>query len=56
MRYESKRYSTAAVSGLIIATLLVLGGILVRSTTAPERGGSVVADTIVAAPLRGSLR
>jgi hypothetical protein len=49
MRYGSNRYVAAAVSGLVISTLLALGAIVARSVEATERAAVKVTD------LRGSL-
>ena len=41
MRFGSNLYLTAALSGLIMVTLLLLGAIVVRSV-GPEKGGRVI--------------
>jgi hypothetical protein len=53
MRFGSNLYLTAALSGLIMVTLLLLGAIVVRSV-GPEKGGRFILD-IGVADLRGSL-
>jgi hypothetical protein len=46
MYNASKRYLTAAVSGLLVAILLSLAAILVRSVAALEMDGKVAADAL----------
>jgi hypothetical protein len=53
MRYGSNVYLTAALSGLIVIALLLLGAIVVRSP-GPQNNGRVIQD-IGVANLRGSL-
>lgn len=53
MRFGSNLYLTAALSGLIMVALLLLGAIVVRSV-GREKGGRVILD-IGVADLRGSL-
>ena len=54
MRFGSNLYLTAARSGLIMVTLLLLGAIVVRSVGPAESGGQVTLD-IGVTDLRGSL-
>jgi hypothetical protein len=42
MRFGSNLYLTAASSGLIMVTLLLLGAIVVRSVGPAEKGGRVI--------------
>jgi hypothetical protein len=46
MYNASKRYLTAAVSGLVVAILLSLAAILVRSVAALEMDGKVAAHVL----------
>jgi hypothetical protein len=50
----SNRYVTAAVSALIVGTLLSLGAIIVRSVEATEGGRGII--EVSPADLRGSVR
>jgi hypothetical protein len=46
MYNASRRYVTAAVSGLVVAILLSLAAILIRSVAAIEMDGRVAADVL----------
>jgi hypothetical protein len=54
MRFGSNLYLTAALSGLTMLTLLLLGAIVVRSVEPAEKGDRVTLD-IGVTDLRGSL-
>jgi hypothetical protein len=43
MRFGSNLYLTAALSGLTMVTLLLIGAIIVRSAGPAEKGGRVIA-------------
>jgi hypothetical protein len=54
MRFGPNLYQTAALSGVTMVTLLLLGAIVVRSVAPAENGGQVTLD-IGVTDLRGSL-